>query len=75
MKRKTPQNASTAGRFDRALCRVLGLAAGGILLAAGSARASIAYGTINNFDTVNDTGVPAHGFQIELDDLRSANIT
>ena len=38
-------------------------------------QASIAYGTINNFDTVNDTGVPCHGFEIELDDIRSADIT
>ncbi len=42
---------------------------------AGSARASIAYGTINNFDTVNDTGEICHGFEIELDDLRSRDIT
>lgn len=41
----------------------------------GNARASIAYGSINNFDTVNDTGVEAHGFEIELDDIHSADIT
>ncbi len=40
-----------------------------------SARGSIAYGTINNFDTVNDTGEVCHGFEIELDDLHSSNIT
>ncbi|MGA2555072.1 MAG: putative Ig domain-containing protein [Verrucomicrobiota bacterium] len=40
-----------------------------------AAQASIAYGSINNFDTVNDTGVPCHGFQIELDDVHSADIT
>lgn len=47
------------------------------LLALGgrSAQASIAYGSINNFDTVNDTGVPAHGFDIELDDIHSTDIT
>ncbi|MBI3852010.1 MAG: putative Ig domain-containing protein [Verrucomicrobia bacterium] len=44
-------------------------------LSGGSARASIAYGSINNFDTVNDTGVPCHGFEIELDDIRSTDIT
>src|SRR4029079_19701162 len=36
---------------------------------------SIAYGSINNFDTVNDTGHEGHGFEIELDDCQSTNIT
>lgn len=40
-----------------------------------AARASIAYGTLNNFDCVNDTGVEAHGFEIELDDIHSTDIT
>ena len=40
-----------------------------------AARASIAYGTINNFDTVNDTGDVCHGFEIELDNLQSRDIT
>lgn len=39
------------------------------------ARASIAYGSINNFDTVNDTGSEGHGFEIELDDIHSTDIT
>ena len=39
------------------------------------ARGSIAYGSLNNFDCVNDTGVEAHGFDIELDDVRSKDIT
>jgi hypothetical protein len=42
---------------------------------AGSARASIAYGSINNFDTVNDTDHEAYGFEVELEDCRSSNIT
>ena len=42
---------------------------------AGSARASIAYGSINNFDTVNDTGHECHGFEIELEDCHSTGIT
>ena len=37
-----------------------------VLAAAGSAQASVAYGSINNFDVVNDTGVPCHGFEIEI---------
>lgn len=38
-------------------------------------QASQAYGSINNFDTVNDTGVPCHGFEIEIDDAHSKDIT
>jgi hypothetical protein len=48
---------------------------GAFALGAGVACASIAYGSINNFDTVNDTGVKCHGFEIELDDIRSTDIT
>lgn len=40
-----------------------------------SAVASTAYGTLNNFDCVNDTGYEAHGFEIELDDVHSTDIT
>src|ERR1043166_4474205 len=40
-----------------------------------SARASTAYGSLNNFDCVNDTGQEAHGFEIELDDVHSTDIT
>ena len=37
--------------------------------------AGIAYGTVNNFDTVNDTSNLCYGFEIELDDIRSSDIT
>lgn len=33
------------------------------------------YGPVENFDVVNDTGKTAHGFEIELDDLRQSEIT
>jgi hypothetical protein len=46
-----------------------------IPLLVGSVRASIAYGSINNFDTVNDTGHDCHGFEIELEDCRSTDIS
>lgn len=46
-----------------------------LLILSGRAHASIAYGTINNFDTVNDTSNVCHGFEIELDDCRSQDIT
>lgn len=54
---------------------MLGLAASICFLSASVAEAGIAYGTVNNFDTVNDTSNVCHGFEIELDDIRSADIT
>ena len=45
------------------------------LLAGQTARASQAYGSINNFDTVNDTGHTCHGFEIEIEDCRTTDIT
>lgn len=33
------------------------------------------YGTLCNFDTVNDTGEECHGFEIELEDCHSSDIT
>lgn len=56
-------------RFTTLLAAIL------MALAGTSARASIAYGTLNNFDTVNDTGQECHGFEIELEDCRSTDIT
>lgn len=41
----------------------------------GEVRGSTAYGSINNFDVVNDTGHECHGFEIELEDLDSTEIT
>ena len=38
-------------------------------------KASISYGSINNFDTVNDTGHECHGFEIEIEDCPSTVIT
>ena len=45
------------------------------VLVASTARASIAYGSINNFDTVNDTGHECHGFEIDIEDCRSTDIS
>jgi hypothetical protein len=44
-------------------------------LQAGTSQASIAYGSINNFDTVNDTGHECHGFEIEIEDCHSTDVT
>ncbi|NOT45988.1 MAG: hypothetical protein HOP14_15410 [Acidobacteria bacterium] len=40
-----------------------------------AASASTAYGTLNNFDVVNDTGQVCHGFEIEIEDVHSTDIT
>lgn len=44
-------------------------------LAQPAAMASTVYGDLNNFDAVNDTGQDCHGFEIELDGVRSTDIT
>lgn len=46
-----------------------------VLALSPTADASTAYGSLNNFDCVNDTGVEAHGFEIELDDIHCTDIT
>ncbi len=40
-----------------------------------SLRASQAYGSINNFDCVNDTGVECHGFEIEAEGVHSRDVS
>ena len=47
------------------------------LLAAGpgTGRATTIVGDLNNFDTLNDTGQPCYGFEIEIDDIVSTDIT
>jgi hypothetical protein len=37
--------------------------------------ASTAYGDLNNFDVFNDTGTDCHGFEIELEDIHSTDVT
>lgn len=46
-----------------------------LMLGSQGAGASTAYGDLNNFDTVNDTGQLCHGFEIEIDDIHSTDIT
>ncbi len=64
----------SSGRFLRGFLSSTALVSL-LALNSGTARASIAYGSINNFDTVNDTSNVCHGFEIKLDDIRSADIT
>lgn len=49
---------------------ILLLAAGGVHPVA----ASSIFGALSNFDVFNDTGGPAHGFEIELDGLSSKDV-
>ncbi|MCA9447870.1 MAG: putative Ig domain-containing protein [Candidatus Omnitrophica bacterium] len=60
------------------LKKLVGLILGVLIatsFATGATAQGIAYGTLNNFDTVNDTGVPCHGFEIEIEDIHSKDIT
>jgi len=45
-----------------------------LILGVHSAHASTAYGSLGNFDVVNDTGETCHGFEIEIDDIHSSSI-
>jgi uncharacterized protein (TIGR03437 family) len=45
-----------------------------ILFAAGAAPAQTLSGTLSNFDVFNDTGQVSHGFEIELDGIKSTDI-
>lgn len=38
-------------------------------------RGDTAYGSLSNFDVVNDTGQTCYGFEIELDDIHSTDVT
>jgi len=42
---------------------------------AGHASAGTFFGALSNFDAVNDTGSPCEGFEIELDDIQSADVS
>jgi len=46
-----------------------------IVLSVPRAAHAVAYGSINNFDAVNDNGVPCHGFEIEIDGAHSTDVT
>jgi hypothetical protein len=39
-----------------------------------STNATVMYGSIGNFDTLNDTGIPAHGFEIEYEGIASTQV-
>jgi hypothetical protein len=45
------------------------------LLVPASASAEVQFGTLSNFDVFNETGEETHGFEIELDDVSSADVS
>lgn len=56
------------------LRKTLGLALLAAALAPVASRAA-AFGDLNNFDVINDTGGKCHGFEIEMEDIASSSIT
>ena len=58
----------------RSVTTVLGAALALALALLSPARAATIYGSLGNFDCINDTGVTAHGFEIELDGVQSSNV-
>jgi hypothetical protein len=47
----------------------------GVVLLAGRAHGGTFFGALSNFDAVNDTGATCNGFEIELDDIHSQDVT
>ena len=75
MKLKPPLRPDSAARRSSPVCRwtaaaaPFALAAGLMLtLAPVPAAAVSVFGSLANFDTVNDTGKPAYGFEIDIED-------
>ncbi len=47
----------------------------GTALAVAGPAGATTFGTLGNFDTVNDTGKEAHGFEIELEGISPSDVT
>ena len=73
--RTQPDTSSRPSARWTPLPSTLALLAALLLTGGATHAAGIAYGTVNNFDTVNDTSNVCHGFEIELDDIHSSEIT
>lgn len=50
-------------------------AVAGLVLAPGVAGATTVFGSLANFDVVNDTGRTAHGFEIDLEGIHLSDVT
>jgi Putative Ig domain len=66
MRHITRRGAVTVGGFFLALTALLTVPA--------SRSFATAFGTLSNFDVVNDTSHPCHGFEIELEDVHPADV-
>jgi hypothetical protein len=53
---------------------LISLLLGSALTAAPAAASAVINGTLSNFDTFNDTGLPTHGFEIELEGVHAADV-
>ncbi len=51
------------------------LVAAGLITAQASWSLASSFGTLSNFDVINDTGSSCHGFEIELEDLHSSDVS
>ena len=65
-----PFSITQTGTIDRNKLLLCALALG-----TGTAQASVAYGSISNFDCVNDTGHECHGFESGLKDCHSTDVS
>jgi hypothetical protein len=64
----------TLGGNMRSKIRVL-LAGVAVMVMPVAAHATSIFGSLGNFDAVNDTGSVAHGFEIELEGIHAGNVT
>jgi hypothetical protein len=53
----------------------LTVALAAMVSASGPAMATATFGSLGNFDAVNDTGKTAHGFEIELEGIHAGDVT
>ena len=54
---------------------LLGMATTAMMVAIPGISAATVIGSLGNFDVINDSGTTAHGFEIELEDLHSSDIS
>lgn len=64
----------TVRRVCSFVLTVLPLTAVTLFGTSNTARAVTLYGTLSNFDVINDTGQECHGFEIELDGLSAVDV-
>lgn len=71
------RGSSSAHRPPDHALRVASLFGAAVLVTVGINRpaAAAVFGTLGNFDVVNDTGKTAHGFEIDLDGLTVGDVT